>query len=130
MCIRDRFLISTIDYVKAGIVDEKNYDNLYTAEPSVDQLEQWEINREMTSRIAFKPYMFDQTMPYLIRGLSTPTLIVCGREDRVVPLACGAQYRDAIPKARLEILAGCGHSIEVEKPAELARLVRDFAGRA
>jgi len=127
--ILDQFLISTIDYVKAGFLDEKNYVDLYTAEPTVDQLEQWEINREMTSRIAFKPYMFDQTMPYLIRGLSTPTLIVWGRDDRVVPLACGEQYRDAIPKARFEILAGCGHSIEVEKPAELARLVRDFAGR-
>jgi pimeloyl-ACP methyl ester carboxylesterase len=128
--ILDQFLISTIDYVKAGFVDEKNYVDLYTGEPSVDQLEQWEINREMTSRVAFKPYMFDQTMPHLIRGLSTPTLIVWGREDRVVPLVCGEQYRDAIPKARLETLAGCGHSIEVEKPAELARLVRDFAGRA
>jgi len=127
--IFDQFLVNTIDYMRTGFADDLNYQKLYTAEPSLDQLEQWEINREMTSRIAYKPYMYDQTLPQLIRGVTTPTLIVWGRDDRVVPPVCGEQYRDLIPGARLETIASCGHFVEVEQPTELARLVRDFAAR-
>jgi pimeloyl-ACP methyl ester carboxylesterase len=82
----------------------------------------------MTSRIAYKPYMYDQTLPTLIRGVRTPALIVWGRENQIVPLECGELYRDAIAGARLETIASAGHFVEVEKPAELARMVRDFAG--
>jgi pimeloyl-ACP methyl ester carboxylesterase len=125
--ILDQFLINTIDYTRAGFENQDRYVELYTAEPTLDQLEQWEINREMTSRIAYKPYMYDQTLPHLIRGVTIPTLIVWGKQDRIVPPVCGEQYRDLIPGARLEAISGCGHFVEVEKPVELARLVRDFA---
>ena len=60
--------------------------------------------------------------------MRTPTLIVWGRENLIVPLECGEMYRDAIAGARLETIAGVGHFADVEKPAELAKLVRDFAG--
>jgi pimeloyl-ACP methyl ester carboxylesterase len=127
--ILDQFLINTIDYVRSGFENQGKYIELYTAEPPLDQLEQWEINREMTSRIAYKPYMYDQTLPQLIRGVATPTLIVCGARDRIVPPVCGTQYCDAIPGARLETIADAGHFAEVEKPAELARMVRNFTVR-
>jgi pimeloyl-ACP methyl ester carboxylesterase len=127
--ILDQFLINTIDYVRSGFEKQDKYVELYTAEPTLDQLEQWEINREMTSRIAYKPYMFDQTLPQLIRGVTNPTLIICGAQNRIVPRICGEQYRDAIVGARLETISGAGHFLEVEKPAELAEMVRDFAAR-
>ncbi len=127
--ILDQFLINTIDYLRSGFENQDKYVELYTAEPSLDQLEQWEINREMTSRIAYKPYMYDPTLPHLIRGISTPTLIVWGAQNRIVPRICGEQYREAIRGARLEIVAGAGHFLEVEKPAELATMVKDFVSR-
>jgi pimeloyl-ACP methyl ester carboxylesterase len=127
--ILDQFLINTIDYVRSGFESQDKYVETYTAEPTLDQLEQWEINREMTSRIAYKPYMYDQTLPHLIRGVRTPTLIVWGAQNRIVPPICGQQYREAIAGARLETIAGTGHFLEVEKPAELARIVRAFAAQ-
>ena len=127
--ILDQFLINTIDYVRSGFENQDKYAELYTAEPSLDQLEQWEINREMTSRIAYKPYMYDQTLPQLIRGVRTPTLIVWGAQNRIVPRVCGEQFRDAIRGAKLEMVAGAGHFLEMEKPGELAKLVRDFTAR-
>lgn len=125
--ILDQFLINTIDYVRTGFQNQHCYVELYTAEPTLDQLEQWEINREMTSRIAYKPYMYDQTLANLIGSVRAPTLIVWGKQDRIVPIVCGQQYRDAIAGARLETME-CGHFAEIEKPSELARLVRDFVG--
>jgi pimeloyl-ACP methyl ester carboxylesterase len=126
--ILDQFLVNTIEYIRSGFYNQDKYVELYTAEPPIDQLEQWEINREMTSRIAYKPYMYDQTLPNLIRCTRTPTLIVWGKENQIVPFECGELYRDAIVGARLATIAGAGHFAEVEKPAELAKLVRDFAG--
>jgi pimeloyl-ACP methyl ester carboxylesterase len=124
--ILDQFLINTIDYVRSGFENQDKYVAQYTAEPTLDQLEQWEINREMTSRIAYKPYMYDQTLPYLIGAVSTPTLIVWGAQNRIVPRICGEQYRDAIRGAKLELIPGAGHFLEMEKPAELAQMVKDF----
>jgi pimeloyl-ACP methyl ester carboxylesterase len=127
--ILDQFLINTIDYVRSGFENQDKCVELYTAEPTLDQLEQWEINREMTSRLAYKPYMYDQTLPHLIRGVSVQTLIIWGTQNRIVPRSCGEQYRDAIAGARLEVISGAGHFLEMEKPAELAKMVQDFAAR-
>jgi pimeloyl-ACP methyl ester carboxylesterase len=124
--ILDQFLINTIDYVRSGFENQDKYIEQYTAEPTLDQLEQWEINREMTSRIAYKPYMYDQSLSPLIRGVRTPTLILWGTQNRIVPRICGEQYRDAIAGSKLEMIAGCGHFLEMEKPAELAKMVKDF----
>ena len=127
--ILDQFLINTIDYVRSGFEDQDKYVAQYTAEPTLDQLEQWEINREMTSRVAYKPYMYDQTLPQLIGAVNVPTLIIWGAQNRLVPRICGEQYRDAIGGARLEVMPGAGHFLEMEKPAELAKMVRDFVAR-
>jgi pimeloyl-ACP methyl ester carboxylesterase len=45
-----------------------------------------------------------------------------------VPPSCGERYQQAMPKAKLEIIDGAGHYLEVEKPAELARLTKSFIG--
>jgi len=73
--------------------------------------------------------MYDQTLPQLIRGVRAPTLIVWGAQNRILPRICGEQYREAIAGARLETISGAGHFLEVEKAAELAKLVREFAAR-
>lgn len=124
--ILDQFLINTIDYVRSGFENQDKYIEQYTAEPTLDQLEQWEINREMTSRIAYKPYMYDQTLPQLIGAVGAPTLIIWGAQNRIVSRSCGEQYRDAILGAKLEVIPGAGHFLEMEKPAELSKMVKDF----
>jgi pimeloyl-ACP methyl ester carboxylesterase len=124
--IADQALVSYIDYVRLGFADQSGFDRLYGADPTTAQLEQWDLNREMTFRIAWKPYMYSPTLPHLLGGVATPALVVWGREDRIVPLECGERYAKALPRARLEIVAGAGHFVEMEKANELAQLVTDF----
>jgi pimeloyl-ACP methyl ester carboxylesterase len=85
-----------------------------------------EQHREMTCRIAWKPYMHSLTLRHLLPGVRTPTLLVWGRDDAITPLNCGELYERALPKARLATIADCGHMPEMERPAEFARLVRGF----
>jgi pimeloyl-ACP methyl ester carboxylesterase len=124
--ILDQFLLYTTDYIKAGFADPGKMDQLYGAEPDVDQLVTWEINREMTTRIAWKPYMFNKALPVLLRGVETSTLIVWGKEDKIAPVNCGERYMQALPHAQFVVLNHCSHFVEIEKADELAKLVNEF----
>jgi pimeloyl-ACP methyl ester carboxylesterase len=85
-----------------------------------------EQHREMTCRIAWKPYMHSLTLRHLLHGVGTPTLLLWGRDDAITPLDCGVIYERAVPQARLVTIADCGHMPEMEKPAEFTDLVRRF----
>src|SRR5205814_560964 len=67
---------------------------------------------------------------WLLGSVATPALVVWGREDRSVPLECGERYQKALAHARLEVLDGAGHFVELEKPDELAQLVTRFVTEA
>jgi pimeloyl-ACP methyl ester carboxylesterase len=124
--IADQALLSYIDYVRRGFADQSAFDRLFGADPPTGQLEQWDLNREMTFRIAWKPYMYSPTLPHLLGGLATPSLIVWGRDDRIVPLECSERYAKSLARARLEVVEGAGHFVDMEKPRELAELVTRF----
>jgi len=126
--ILDQALLSYIDYARAGFHDQAAFDAVYGAEPDTDQLVAWDICREMCFRLAWKPYMRSLTLAHLLGGVQAPSLIVWGAEDRVVPPGTAAAWQAAMPRARLEILPGCGHCVAMEQPAALARLVTGFAG--
>jgi pimeloyl-ACP methyl ester carboxylesterase len=124
--IADQALVSYIDYVRLGFADQTVYDRVFGAATPTATLEQWDLNREMTFRIAWKPYMWSQSLPHLLGGVRAPALVVWGREDRIVPLECGERYVKALPDARLQIVDHAGHFVEMEQPDELARLVTAF----
>jgi 3-oxoadipate enol-lactonase len=65
--------------------------------------------------------------------ISTPTLIVHGTEDGVLPYPNGALIASLMPSARLETLEGVGHMFWWEQPELSADLIREHAlaaGRA
>ena len=51
-----------------------------------------------------------------LRMVSVPTLIACGREDPVTPLAEHERMRDCVSGARLEVFEQCGHLSTIEQP--------------
>src|SRR5438105_13029508 len=128
--IADQALVSYIDYVRRGFADQRAFDRLFGAEPATAQLEQWDLNREMTFRIAWKPYMYNPTLPHLLGGVATPALIVWGRDDRIVPLECAARYQKALPHPRRETVENAGHFVDMEQPDVLAQLVARFVTEA
>ena len=125
--IFDQAIVSYIDYVRAGFEDQDVFDRLFGADPPTERLEQWDLNREMSFRIAWKPYMYSPTLPHLLGGVRTPALIVWGRGDRVVPLECGEAYARALPRSRLAVVEGSGHFVDMEQPEALAKLIMEFA---
>ena len=126
--IADQAIVSYLDYARAGFAQPRAFERVYGAEPPTSMLEQWDLNREMTFRIAWKPYMYSQTLPHLLGGVRAPALVVWGDDDKVVPPSAGRVYASRLPDARLEIVPACGHCVDMEKPDALAALVTSFAG--
>lgn len=87
---------------------------------------QAEQNREMMARLAWKPYMRSHTLAGLLPGVATPTLVVWGREDAIIPLDAGQRYARAIPGATLKIVDRCGHMPEMEQPEAFVQSVLEF----
>jgi pimeloyl-ACP methyl ester carboxylesterase len=102
------------------------WDELYGKPPTPTELEIVTRNREMTARLTWKPYMHNPRLVRFLPRVTNPALVVWGREDRIVPVACGEQYRKLLANARLTVLDRCGHLPPIEQPDTFARLVLDF----
>ncbi len=61
---------------------------------------------------------------YLAQDL--PTLVIWGDDDPVIPVSHAYDAVAAMPGARLEIMAGCGHFPYAEEPRRFARLLLEF----
>jgi pimeloyl-ACP methyl ester carboxylesterase len=82
----------------------------------------------LTAKLAWQPRLHDPHLGKWLHRVDVPTLIVWGAQDRVLPPAYGAAWRDAIPKARLATIPAAGHVPHVEKPEETAAaIVHAFA---
>jgi pimeloyl-ACP methyl ester carboxylesterase len=126
--ILDQALLSYIDYVRAGFHDPRAFERVFGS-VTTDQLVDWDICREMSFRIAWKPYMYSQTLPHLLGAVRAPTLVVWGDDDKIVPPSAGERYRDLLPRARLETVRSCGHYVDMEQPEALAALIDGFLER-
>lgn len=104
------------------------WDQLFGQPPTAEQQDLQLRNREMAARLTWKPYMFDPRLPYFLPRVTNPTLIVWGKQDRIVPPVCGEQYARLLPNASLRLIDECGHSPPIEKPDEVVAIVRDFLG--
>src|SRR5512145_1573555 len=102
------------------------WNELFGQPPTPAEQEIITRNREMTARLTWKPYMHNPRLARFLPRVTNPTLIVWGREDRIVPVVCGEQYRKLLPDARLAVLDKCGHLPPIEQPDAFARLVLDF----
>jgi 2-hydroxymuconate-semialdehyde hydrolase len=61
-----------------------------------------------------------------LKELHTPTLIIHGREDQVIPLLSSQKLLQTLDNAQLHVFGHCGHWTQIEHPAAFNRLVRDF----
>jgi pimeloyl-ACP methyl ester carboxylesterase len=62
----------------------------------------------------------------LLPQIRVPTLLVWGEADARSPMSIAHQFHDAIPDARLAVIAGAGHISNFEAPAQFNAAVRDF----
>ena len=65
-----------------------------------------------------------------IRAIKHETLVIHGRDDRIIPLANSLTLAQWIDRALLHVFGRCGHWTQIEHAARFARLVGDFLAEA
>jgi pimeloyl-ACP methyl ester carboxylesterase len=61
--------------------------------------------------------------------IACPTLILCGRDDAVTPLALHEEMAAAISGAELVVVEDCGHLSSIERPDSVNAALRRWLGR-
>jgi len=129
--IMDMFTVTAPVNLTRGAVDPQKPDftKLFGGEQTPEQYEAWEEARAETARLAWAPYMFNPSLPHLLEGtVKAPTLIVWGRDDKVVPISAAQVYHKSIKNSRLLEIEGCGHRPEIEKSDLFTKEVQNFLG--
>ena len=68
----------------------------------------------------------DKGLKKRIHRVQAPTLLVWGKEDRIVPPIYADEFARRIVGARVEIVDQAGHAPHLEQPEAVARLVHHF----
>lgn len=68
----------------------------------------------------------DKGLARRLHRVTAPTLVIWGAEDRLVPPSYATDLAGRIPGSRVEVLAGAGHMVPVERPLEVAELIEQF----
>lgn len=56
----------------------------------------------------------------------TPTLVLWGAADSVLPAGNAAEFDRLLPDADVQVLPGCGHALSIDCPAPVVAAMQDF----
>jgi non-heme chloroperoxidase len=76
--------------------------------------------------------LLSQTLPdarAVLHDLALPTLLVWGRDEKLMPVAAGEWMRDHVPGSQLVVFERSGHCPMLEEPERFNELVSEFVGR-
>jgi pimeloyl-ACP methyl ester carboxylesterase len=61
-----------------------------------------------------------------LEKINVPTLIICGAEDRMMPVKFSELLQNGIANSQLHILENAGHMVMLEQPDAVADLLKKF----
>ena len=65
-----------------------------------------------------------------IQALTHETLVIHGREDKVIPLTNSLKLSQLIARSQLHVFGQCGHWTQIEHAERFAQLVSNFLAEA
>lgn len=68
--------------------------------------------------------------PFDLPAIDCPVLLIWGDRDRMVYASGAARVLDEVADARLELLQGCGHCPQIERPQQVVELLLEGDRRA
>ncbi len=98
----------------------KRAHDFYASLPAVDDSK---TTKAAGAHVAGQPVADAQ-----LKAFKTPTLVIWGREDKLIPLEDGRHVAAQIPGARLVVIDHCGHIPSVEQPRAFLGALGGFLG--
>jgi pimeloyl-ACP methyl ester carboxylesterase len=77
-------------------------------------------------------YVDERPLDERMRATGLPLMVLMGAEEQIVddPKAALAEYEKGVPGVETHLIAGAGHSPNVEKPRQTAKLVLSFGEKS
>jgi pimeloyl-ACP methyl ester carboxylesterase len=102
----------------------------FDPEPSIARIAA-ELRRTDSIQSAFNHATLDTGRDWTGRlaDVTTPTLVIHGELDPILPLPNGQAIHEQIIGSRLHVLPGVGHELPASNIDEIANAIIDFIGR-
>jgi pimeloyl-ACP methyl ester carboxylesterase len=121
----------------------QNVPNETTYQTAISQVVSWSFSEQAPARLVEQAAnRLAETRPSVLHGdllacdafdemdrvsgVSQPAIVITGAEDRMTPPRYAQFLADNLPNAELHLVPGAGHMVMLEKPQEVARLLRRF----
>jgi pimeloyl-ACP methyl ester carboxylesterase len=122
----DNFIWGPEEAVRSLYHDQSFADRVLALSPSEEQMDVLLRNRFTVAKFGWQPRWYNPDLEKWLHRIKLPALVVWGRDDKIMPSAFAALWRERLPDARLLMLEGCGHLPHVERAPELAHQVLEF----
>jgi pimeloyl-ACP methyl ester carboxylesterase len=76
---------------------------------------------ELIKNLSYTEFDYDR-----VKEITSPTLIIWGKEDKVISVYDAYKFHKDINNSKLVIMENCGHAPQEEKPEEVSRLIKEF----
>jgi pimeloyl-ACP methyl ester carboxylesterase len=106
--------------------DQSFADRALALTPDAAQVDVMLQNRFTVAKLGWQPRWFDPDLEKWLHRIKLPALVVWGDDDRIMPPAYAALWRERLPKARLVMVENCGHLPHVERASLIAGEVCAF----
>jgi pimeloyl-ACP methyl ester carboxylesterase len=81
--------------------------------------------RERQALARLMPGPYDPGLPEILTKIAAPTLLLWGEDDKVTPVGCASEWKQAIAQASLRTFPGTGHLLFHER-ADAVDAIREF----
>ena len=122
----DNFIWGPEEALRNLYYDQAFADRVLAVQPDAAQLDLMLKNRFTVAKFGWQPRWYDPDLEKWLHRIKLPALVVWGEDDRIMPPAYAALWRDRLPQARLVMLPECGHLPHLEHAAKVARLIGEF----
>ena len=110
-----------------NLYDDQSFaDRILALTLSEAQMDVMLRNRFTVANLRWQPCWFNPDLEKWLHRIKLPALVVWGDDDKIMPPANAALWRERLPDARLVMVSECGHLPLVEQASLVARHVREF----
>ena len=122
----DTFIWGPEEAVRNLYHDQSFAERILALKPSEEQMDVMLKNRFTVAKLGWQPRWFNPDLEKWLHRIKLPALVVWGEDDRIMPPAYAALWRERLPLARLIMVEACGHLPHAEKADLVARHVCAF----
>lgn len=122
----DSFLVTDEARLRAFFYDPKRAEPMIARVLDPKNEEMALKNQAIVAKLVWQPRSHDPHLAKWLHRIDVPTLLIWGDHDRMFPLAHAQAFAKAIPGAKLEVIAKCGHVPQIEKPDEFVAALENF----